>query len=574
MLSRMKIFARLVLLMAIMLVLMFAIMIVGRNGLTDMGEALRTVYVDRVIPMQQLRQITNDYYNVRITVISALGSTDPAAVQKSVATIDGLVADSAKVWNAYTSTYLTPHEAELVEDAKKRFAAYDTARGRVLAALTSGDSDGAKALAKSEGGPTLAALMQVLDELSKLQVDVAQQEFNKGQATSQFDEWMLYGGLALAVLIGAATAFAIARSITAPLRGIIGVMNQLTAGNLSVAVVGGERKDEVGDVARAVSVFKDGLLEAHRLREEQEAAKKQAEADRRRMMQDMADRFEGTVGSVLKSVTDSAATLQTTAQALSATAEQTTRQSSAVAAASAQTTRQSSAVAAASAQTTANVQTVASATEELSASIAEITSQVTESTRIVGHAVEQASGTTTSVKSLADAAQKIGDVVQLINDIAGQTNLLALNATIEAARAGEAGKGFAVVASEVKALATQTARATDEISGQIRAIQDASSESATAITGITQTINRVSEISTTIASAVEEQGAATKEISRSVQQAAQGTTEVSSNIGSVTDAARETGVAAGDLLSSASELARNGALLKSQVDEFLREVRA
>jgi len=178
------------------------------------------------------------------------------------------------------------------------------------------------------------------------------------------------------------------------------------------------------------------------------------------------------------------------------------------------------------------------------------------------------------VKSLAEAAAKIGDVVRLINDIAGQTNLLALNATIEAARAGEAGKGFAVVASEVKTLATQTARATEEIAAQVRAIQDATQSSVLAIQGIAQTINRVNEISTAIASAVEEQGAATQEISRNVQQAAQGTTEVSANIGTVTQVAQETGSAASQLLASAGELAKNGTLLKSQVDDFLREVRA
>ena len=223
---------------------------------------------------------------------------------------------------------------------------------------------------------------------------------------------------------------------------------------------------------------------------------------------------------------------------------------------------------------TQNVQTVASATEELSSSIREIGNQVSESSRIVGAAVTQADDTNAKVKALAEAAQKIGDVVTLINEIAGQTNLLALNATIEAARAGEAGKGFAVVASEVKNLATQTAKATEEIAGQVRAIQDATDTSAQAIDTIAQTINRVNEISTAIASAVEEQGAATQEIARNVQQAAQGTTEVSSNIGSVTQVAQETGAAATQLLSSAGELARNGTLLRSQVDDFLREVRA
>jgi methyl-accepting chemotaxis protein len=239
-----------------------------------------------------------------------------------------------------------------------------------------------------------------------------------------------------------------------------------------------------------------------------------------------------------------------------------------------ETSRQSTAVAAASEQTSQNVQTVASATEELSASIREISSQVSEATRIIGSAVTQAAETDTKVKGLSEAALKIGEVVVLINNIASQTNLLALNATIEAARAGEAGKGFAVVASEVKILATQTARATDEIDAQIRAIQEASTTSADAIRQIAQTIGRVNEVSTAIASAVEEQGAATQEISRNVQQAAQGTTEVSSNIINVTQAAEITGASANDVLTAAGGLARNGALLRSEVDTFLRDVRS
>jgi methyl-accepting chemotaxis protein len=223
---------------------------------------------------------------------------------------------------------------------------------------------------------------------------------------------------------------------------------------------------------------------------------------------------------------------------------------------------------------TQNVQTVASATEELAASIREIGNQVTESTGIISGAVEQAEDTNGKVRLLADAAQKIGDVVTLINEIASQTNLLALNATIEAARAGEAGKGFAVVASEVKNLATQTAKATEEIAAQVRAIQDSTDQSAKAIGEISHTINRVNEISTAIASAVEEQGAATQEISRNVQQASSGTAEVTSNIIGVTQASQQTSAGSSQVLSAASELARNGERLRSEVEDFLKTVRS
>jgi methyl-accepting chemotaxis protein len=364
----------------------------------------------------------------------------------------------------------------------------------------------------------------------------------------------------IAILLGIVIGYLVARSITKPIVAMTGAMGVLASGDKTVAIPAQGRGDEIGKMAAAVQVFKENMIEADRLRGEQEAMKQRAEAERRQAMLDLADRFERSVGGVVKAVTSAATELQATAQSMAATAEQTTRQSSAVAAASEETTQ--------------NVQTVASATEELSASIGEISNQVAESTKIVGEAVSQAQGTNDKVQGLAEAAQKIGDVVRLINDIAGQTNLLALNATIEAARAGEAGKGFAVVASEVKTLATQTAKATEEIAGQVRAIQDATQTSATAIGDITRTIGRVSEISTAIASAVEEQGAATQEISRNVQQAAQGTQEVAANIGGVTEAATQTGQAAGEVLTAAQELGKNGETLRAQVEEFLRTVRA
>jgi methyl-accepting chemotaxis protein len=372
--------------------------------------------------------------------------------------------------------------------------------------------------------------------------------------------YMTLGLIIGSTLLVVGIAIVIVRAqITKPMHDVVNCLQQLANDNLTVAVDGTARRDEVGDIAKTAQIFKDNLIEAARLRDGQKL-EQERQLERGRKMEAAVSTFDQVIGEVVNVVSSAASELQATAQSLSATAEETTRQSNAVSAVSE--------------QMTSDVQTVASATEELSASIREISNQVTESSRIVGGAVNQAQETNAKVKDLSEAAQKIGTVVTLINEIASQTNLLALNATIEAARAGDAGKGFAVVASEVKNLAAQTARATDEIASQVRAIQDSTDSSATAIQEITQTIGRVNEISTTIASAVEEQGAATQEISRSVQQAAAGTSEVASNIISVSQASQATSAGSTQVLSAAGELARNGDRLKSEVANFLQTVRS
>jgi methyl-accepting chemotaxis protein len=366
---------------------------------------------------------------------------------------------------------------------------------------------------------------------------------------------------AVGLIIGAMLAIGFAYSLTKPITMLAKSMLELADGDFHIVLPGLARKDEVGLVSRAVEKFK--VLAERRAQEEAEAKinRDQVLAEQRRGdMNRIADGFEAVVGQIVQTVSSTSNELESSASALTGTAERGKQLATMVAAASE--------------EASTNVQSVASATEELSTSVNEISRQVQESARMASEAVGQARGTTERVGELSKAATRIGDVVELINTIAGQTNLLALNATIEAARAGEAGRGFAVVASEVKALAEQTAKATGEIGQQITGIQMATQESVNAIREISGTIERLSEVSSTIAAAVEQQGAATQEISRNVQHAAQGTQQVSSNITDVERGASETGDASSRVLSAAVLLSSDSNRLKLEVRKFLETVRA
>jgi methyl-accepting chemotaxis protein len=362
------------------------------------------------------------------------------------------------------------------------------------------------------------------------------------------------------VAIGVGLSWFLAGSITRPLVRMVAVLKQLATNDHSATIPDTDRRDEIGQMAQAAQVFKDNMVETDRLRAERAMTDQKAAAQRKADMAQMADGFESAVGEIIDTVSSAATELEASAGTLTMSAVRSEGLAGTVARASE--------------EASTNVQSVASATEEMSSSINEISRQVAKSANIANEAVDQARKTNDRVAELARAAARIGDVVELINTIAGQTNLLALNATIEAARAGEAGRGFAVVASEVKALAEQTAKATGEISQQIDGIQSATQESVGAIKEIGDIIGRMSEISSTIAAAVEEQGAATREISRNVQQAAQGTTQVSSNIGDVQRGAAETGSASSQVLSAAQSLSSESNRLKMEVGKFMNTVRA
>jgi methyl-accepting chemotaxis protein len=520
---------------------------------------IATSWLPSVRVLGDLRAGVITYRNVIREHMLSVTLEDKLAMEKTLATV---IDSNNKIRASYEPMITSQEERALYSEWVKLWESYKKGTEEVMA-LSRKAAGQAPREAHELNTKTVNKIGLEADAVLKKDIDLnnaGADKAAKDAADSYADALMMLALiLAAAVLIGIAVSYYLVRDVSSGIASIVMPMQALSQGDLSADVPHQGETTEIGAMADTLQVFKQALI-AKKAADEAAAADAEAKIERGRRVDSITRNFENVIGEIVQTVSSASAQLEASAGTLSATAERS------------QTV--TSAVASASEEASANVQSVASATEELSSSVTEIGRQVQDSARMATDAVGQARVTNDRVSDLSKAASRIGDVVELINTIAGQTNLLALNATIEAARAGEAGRGFAVVASEVKALAEQTAKATGEISQQITGIQGATQESVNAIKEISGTIERLAEISSAIAAAVEEQGAATQEISRNVQQAARGTQQVSSNISDVQRGAGETGAASSQVLSAAQSLSGDSNRLKLEVGKFLDSVRA
>jgi len=474
-------------------------------------------------------------------------------------------ADDTKLAFGYTVQAIGDSEAELGSTGDPQMKALIAAVKKTVSDDVPAVDDVIKAtgeLRKSQTdlAASSAAIGDQTDKINLALSKLRSEQSDKTGAAVQRTRTLVIAVAVAALVLGALLAWIIGTSVAGPIVKMTSRMQSLAAGQLEAPIPGGDRRDEIGLMARAVEVFRDNAATVRTLELESAGQREQAEHARIRMMDDLADRFDRGMAGVISGVAGRAEQMGKSAEVLARVAERGRGLAESVAARSE--------------QASANVQTVAAATQELSASISEISQQVSRSVSVSTKAKDEALRTSELMNGLSQAAAKIGTVVQLIQAIASQTNLLALNATIEAARAGDAGKGFAVVANEVKSLATQTAQATEEIAGQINAIQSSTGQSVAAITQIGQTIGEMTEIATAIAAAVEEQGAATGEIARNIEEAASGTTAVMHEISEVRTVAGETDAGAEAGLAAAAALEQQAAALKATVEEFLATVRS
>lgn len=517
---------------------------------------IRTSWLPSVRALAQVGMYSERTKAIENNIVSAPPGADTSKAEQALqATLD--LRD--KAWRAYQQLIIPGEEQRLADEIAKQWNAYSAQWNQIEGMIKKGDRDGANALNAGDVLITMGKLRDAIEadlELNTKGGDAAAQQGADIYNSARF--WIL-GASLLAVILSISVAFLIISGVSKPITAMTEAMKRLAGHDLKTAIVGVGRKDEIGAMAGAVQVFKDNMIEAERLAKAQEAERAMKEK-RATALDSLTQSFETKIGKLVSLLSSAATEMQATSQSMTSMANDTSERSVTVAAAAE--------------EASTNVQTVASATEELSSSVSEIARQVAQSAKVASKAVEDAKRTDATVQSLAVGAQKIGEVVTLIQQIAGQTNLLALNATIEAARAGEMGKGFAVVASEVKSLANQTAKATEEIASQVEEIRTTTGQTVEAIRGIGEVINEINGIAAAIAAAVEQQGSTTREIARNVQQAAAGAQDVTRNITSVKESSSASGAAANQVLSAASDLSKQAESLTSEVNSFIADIKA
>ncbi len=561
MFSKLSIRTKIISLVCLLLVAVAGMGALSAMSMRSLNANTREIASNWLPSIKALGELNAGLMNYRAVLRSHMLAETIEEKQSIEKVLESVVQQNNGIRKSYEAMITSPEERALYDEWSKHWQDYKDLAAKVME------------LSRKEAGHLPREALELNKQAMKMGQDAdgvmakdielnnkgAEVETRSAEATYSSVLMMLAVIVGIAIVVGSGVSFYVIRDVSAGIASIVKPMQALGQGELEAEVPHQGEKTEIGVMADALQIFKEALI-AKRAADQAAAKDAEAKIERGRRVDGITRDFERMIGDIVNNVSSASSQLESSAGTLSTTA--------------ARSQELSTTVAAASEEASTNVQSVASATEELSSSVNEISRQVQESARMASNAVGQARSTTDRVGELSKAATRIGDVVELINTIAGQTNLLALNATIEAARAGEAGRGFAVVASEVKALAEQTAKATGEIGQQINGIQAATQDSVTAIRDISGTIEKLSEISSTIASAVEEQGAATQEISRNVQQAAHGTQQVSANISDVQRGATETGSASSQVLAAAKTLSSDSSRLKSEVSKFLTDVRA
>ncbi len=562
-LSNLRISTRLTLGFIVVLGLMVSLTVVGINQVNKIESSLTTINDVNSVKQRYAINFRGSVHDRAISLrdVTLVDAGEIPAVLGDIERLRSFYADAAVLLDRMFAerTDTSAEERQILASIKETEARTRPLMREVIESQQAGDAAKARRVLMEQARPAFVEWLARINQFIDLQERKNQTVAASTRDIAQNFQMLMIALCGAALLIGAAFAWWSIHSIRC-LRPLTQSMARLTEGDLTVDIPESASSNEIGEITRAVHVFKQNAVETAALRDRQADTARQAELEKKRAMDQLANEFEASVNEIVNFVSSASADLYSTAKGMSATAERTTHQSNAAADASE--------------RASSYVQQVVATLDELNNTVAQISRQVSGSTQAASNAVNEAGNANQEIKGLVSAADKIGEVVRLINDIASQTNLLALNATIEAARAGEAGKGFAVVASEVKSLAEQTAKATQEIATKISEVQTVTTNSEQAISRIVAVIDEIAKVSHVIAEAVEQQDTATREIARNVQQASEGTRDAAANTAGVSEAARQTGTASNQVLNAAADLSERSKALRARVDHFIAQVRA